>query len=81
MADLSDMAGDAARLYHAGRCPCCGSKLYEWTDSRDVTYQPAQIGEGVLLCGRCIGNEHHETQEVVEFILRDIIMNPRSRAT
>jgi hypothetical protein len=53
-----DCAGDyenARRLWLAGRCPCCGTEA----DEPDVDgTEPELIGEGVLMCGRCIRNRH-----------------------
>jgi hypothetical protein len=44
---------DAYARWAAGRCPCCGAALDWWTTP------PEAIGEGVMLCGRCIENKHH----------------------
>lgn len=46
-----------------GDCPCCPSELVEW-DWNGVVYQPEAVAEGVILCGRCIGNEHHRPAEL-----------------
>jgi hypothetical protein len=48
---MEDFA-DAYARWAAGCCPCCGGGLGE---------SPEPIGEGVMLCGRCIENEHHLT--------------------
>lgn len=37
----------------AGLCPCCGMEP-DWYD-----HDPLAIAEGVLMCGRCVVNEHH----------------------
>lgn len=79
--EQEEMAEDARKLYRAGLCPCCGSELGEWTDNDYEVIEPQAIGEGVMLCGRCIGNKHHEGEtSVTEFMLR-ALMNVRSRAT
>lgn len=44
----------------AGLCPCCGCCLCDW-EWLGVVHEPLPIGESVVLCGRCIGNEHHLT--------------------
>lgn len=78
--DIPDEDDDTAKRHSAGLCPYCGGPIIEWTSLSYVTYEPQEIGEGVRLCGRCIGNTHHETEGVVQFILRQI-MSARSRAT
>lgn len=42
------------RRWAAGLCPCCGARLTEWTDGTP----PAAIGEGVMVCGRCVAMDH-----------------------
>ena len=63
--------------YLAGKCPCCGSSLIEWNDNNRNTYCPAPIAEGVMICGRCVGNRHCDDSDIgratVEIILEKII--------
>ena len=48
---------DARPRWLAGLCPCCGSDICEW-EWNDVTTEPEAIAEGVMICGRCIANDH-----------------------
>lgn len=52
-----------------GRCPCCGGELAE-----SVNGVPCRaIGEGVMMCGRCIENEHgRESDQFVPALLESI---------
>lgn len=78
--EKAEMAEDMRRLHRAGLCPCCGSEIGEWIDVNREVVEPQAIGEGVALCGRCIGNDHHTTFGLAEFILQ-ALLNVRSRAT
>lgn len=65
-------ANHTRRYYQAGMCPCCGSDLTSWPSPSGEYIEPQAIAEGVMLCGRCIGNEHQETPGFVEWILQSI---------
>jgi len=54
------MTAGVYQAWAAGVCPCCSSALDSWPAPDGRTVEPAAIGEGVMLCGRCIGNRHHE---------------------
>ena len=43
----------------AGKCPCCGMSLSPWPAPGGSEVEPEAVAEGVIFCGRCIGNEHH----------------------
>lgn len=59
-------ARELRRRWMAGRCPCCGGGLYSWPGPDGVEHQPEAIGEGVMMCGRCMGNEHYiETADLI----------------
>jgi hypothetical protein len=59
------------RRWSDGWCPCCAGDIDEWIDGT----QPQAIGEGVMLCGRCIANEHHlEPPALVMAILEAIAL-------
>lgn len=45
---------DCRSRWLAGECPCCGGEICEHYDGT----QPEPLGEGVMICGRCIANEH-----------------------
>lgn len=78
---LTEEDAEHARRYHrAGLCPCCGSKLGEWTDNDYEVIEPQAIGEGVVLCGRCIGNKHQETPGFLEWLLLSLA-NVRNQTT
>ena len=49
----SDLDGTWER-WRAGLCPCCGMAVIEHCDGT----MPQALGEGVLICGRCVANEH-----------------------
>jgi len=68
---MSDFDGTRER-WLAGLCPCCGGDLCEW-EWRDEVHEPQPIAEGVMLCGRCIGNEHHVTPGFTEVILASLV--------
>lgn len=73
-----EAAETVRRYYQAGRCPCCGSGLYEWRNNKGDVFYPEAIGEEVLLCGRCIANEHQiRPPEVVQWILQSLAKSPR----
>ena len=60
-------------LWAAGRCPCCGC----FPAASEGTYggQPKAIGEGVIMCGRCIENEHgRESDQFIPTMLRCIVL-------
>jgi hypothetical protein len=38
----------------AGLCPCCGAEMNWWPST-----EPQTVADGVVMCGRCIENEHH----------------------
>lgn len=54
------MSDHLYRLWAAGRCPCCQGDLSDWChpSTWEIT-DPEPVAEGVILCGRCIANEHH----------------------
>lgn len=70
------MSNAEASIYNswaAGRCPCCGMALDEWWWKGEVT-QPVAIGEGVIMCGRCIANEHgRESADFIPTLLLCIV--------
>ena len=41
----------------AGLCPCCGMDIEPW-EWQDVITDPEPLVEGVMVCGRCVANEH-----------------------
>ena len=47
------MSDDTYRRWARGDCPCCGAALDWWPD-----VAPEAIGEGVMICGRCVENDH-----------------------
>lgn len=62
--------GETYRRWAAGCCPCCGGEL-----DHDVDGQaPAPIGEGVMICGRCVANDHMQPPGLVAAILAAIVM-------
>jgi CO dehydrogenase/acetyl-CoA synthase alpha subunit len=63
------------KRWEAGLCPCCAGDICEWTATYDGTvYEPEPIAEGVMMCGRCIGNEHHAGEfNVVPLILAALV--------
>jgi hypothetical protein len=65
---------ECRRLWLAGKCPCCGAELDSWINSNHETIQPEAIAEGVMMCGRCIGNEHHIRPEgFLEMLLKSLL--------
>lgn len=58
------------RSWELGRCPCCGGALCEYIDGTE----PEAIGEGVMLCGRCVAMEHHWTPGLVPALLEAIVL-------
>jgi hypothetical protein len=71
MTDLSDFAGTRER-WLAGACPCCGGPICEHEYRNEVT-DPQLVAEGVTLCGRCIANEHHETDGFLELLVASLL--------
>jgi len=55
-------ASDIRPRWEAGLCPCCGSELCAWPGPDGTEHQPAPIAEGVIMCGRCIGNQHNDAE-------------------
>lgn len=71
--DSRDFAGARAR-WLAARCPCCGGEICGWDHPyRDEAFEPEAIGEDVMLCGRCIGNEHAADPEFRDAMLAAIL--------
>lgn len=52
----------------AGECPCCGMKPYPDVDGTECE----AIGEGVIICGRCVLNRHMD-DGVKELILAALL--------
>lgn len=52
-----------------GDCPCCSGPLLESVDGTEC----AAIGEGVMICGRCIEHEHHHNDGLPEVLLAAIL--------
>jgi hypothetical protein len=74
MGDNELMAKSAHRAYREGRCPCCCSYIDEWPAPDGSVVQPQAVAEGVVFCGRCIGNKHHISHpEVLVNILKWIV--------
>ena len=48
------MSKETYQRWSDGVCPCCGGDIDEWIDGT----QPQAIGEGVMICGRCIAYDH-----------------------
>jgi hypothetical protein len=67
----SDFA-DARPRWLAGLCPCCGGDICEW-EWRDDIWEPKAIGEGVMICGRCVGNDHMAPDGFVELLLASLL--------
>lgn len=65
-------AATCRAYWEAGRCPCCGAGLDPW-EWAGVEHQAAAVAEGVMFCGRCIGNQHTEPPEVLAAILAAIV--------
>lgn len=65
--DILDYAGCRA-YWKAGRCPCCGGKLVPWPGPDGTEHQPEAVAEGVMFCGRCIGNRHHSDESTPGFL-------------
>jgi hypothetical protein len=64
-------------------CPCCASEMCDWEWRGEVT-EPRAIAEGIMLCGRCIANDHAADPEFVVAMMRAIAAgahadNARSR--
>jgi hypothetical protein len=59
------------RAWEDGKCPCCTGDLIPWPGPDGVEHEPEAIAEGVMMCGRCMGNEHYI--EAAEFILSSLI--------
>jgi hypothetical protein len=52
-----------------GDCLCCGADLDWWPDT-----DPEPVAEGVMMCGRCIANEHHlRPPEVLASLLAALV--------
>lgn len=65
---------DTRRRFLAGLCPCCCGDIIPWPGPDGIDYEPEPVAEGVMLCGRCIGNEHHLGElSVVPHILRALV--------
>lgn len=63
--DPSDFESCRAR-WLAGLCPCCGSGLNDWDE------EPSVVAEGVVMCGRCIKNQHYDPPEFLQSMLEAI---------
>lgn len=61
-----------------GECPCCGSVLCEWEWDGEL-FEPRPIGEGVTICGRCVGNDHDEPPEFARLMLEAIALGARRK--
>jgi hypothetical protein len=70
--DPEDFAGCRA-YWLAGLCPCCGGELDDWVSLAGDVVDPEAIGEGVMLCGRCTGNEHAADPEFRDAMLAAIL--------
>lgn len=68
-------AHDAYPRWLAGLCPCCGGEIGPW-EWEGIDHQPATIGEGVRICGRCAGN-NHMTRGVDQLLLEAIALGAR----
>jgi acetyltransferase-like isoleucine patch superfamily enzyme len=67
--ELEDFAAAYDR-WAALLCPCCG--VAEFNDATDGP--PAVIGEGVMICGRCVANEHgRESDQFFPMMLTAIL--------
>ena len=67
---------DAYARWADGDCPCCGVMRMEsyWPDNYGEPHAPQVIGEGVMICGRCVANEHgREFDEFFPMMLRAIV--------
>ena len=65
------MGDQTYQMWRRGICPCCSCDLAEdwWEDQDGKRTAPKAIGEGVQICGRCIANNHLETQDLIDAIL------------
>lgn len=64
---LSPKEFESCRRYWAsGLCPCCGSGLNDWDE------EPEAVAEGVMMCGRCIKNEHYNPPQFLKMMLEAI---------
>ena len=63
---------DCRRLWQAGLCLCCGGELCGWKWN-GIVHEPTAIAEGVMMCGRCIGNNHQEVDGLLTGMLRALV--------
>jgi hypothetical protein len=70
------MANYIRELWLKGLCPCCAGSMIKWEHQDGTVYEPEFVADMVMLCGRCIGNEHTRDdpagRETLETILRAI---------
>lgn len=69
---------DSYARWADGKCPCCASEICDWEWDGQV-YEPQAIGEGVMMCGRCIGNNHHEETGFIPMMLEAISSGARRK--
>lgn len=52
------------RYWLAGLCLCCGGELIPWEspNGTGTVHDPEPVAEGVIACGRCIGNRHFDDE-------------------
>lgn len=74
----ADFFSDAHARWAAGRCPCCASDMCEWEWNGEVA-EPRAIGEGVMMCGRCVANNHHEETGFIPAMLEAIASGARRK--
>lgn len=64
------MTDETYQRWAAGLCPCCAGDVCEYYDAT----QPQAIGEGVMVCGRCVANEHGDLPGLPVGIVWEIIL-------
>lgn len=63
----SAVIGETYRRWASLCCPCCGAELEAADPDRQA------IGEGVVICGRCVLNDHLEPPALVAAMLEAIL--------
>lgn len=67
-----DWEASIRRAWIAGMCPCCSGQIIAWPGPDGVEHKPEAIAEGVVFCGRCMGNHHYV--EAAEIVLKALVM-------
>jgi hypothetical protein len=71
---VSDLFAGTRDRWIAGLCLCCSGELAGWEDLQGVVHEPEAVAEGVFMCGRCIGKNHHiDPPEVLYGLLKALV--------